>query len=182
MSHPVRLRNSTLSILALTFLLPLGCNSSSGQGSGSTTSGALTMLSNYQARAPRTCSSVTNPPSVTTAQVLVQCSMDGLTSTFLGLVQDVKLQIGKSRPFVYESDAGLPSIDLTAQVYPLQGSYTAYMCRPINNMSPAGQSCIKSVVPAAQGWCYKTSFGDYKCRMNGNPPRMEQGMPAPQTF
>ena len=182
MTQRTSVRTIAVCLFALTFFLPLGCNSSSGQGSGSTVSGALIMLPDYQARAPRTCSPVTSPPSVATAQVLVQCSMDGLASTFLGLVQDVKLQIGKSRPFVYETDAGMPGIDLTAQVYPLQGSYTAYMCRPINNMSPAGRSCIKSVVPAAQGWCYKTSFGDYKCRMNGNPPKMEQGMPAPQTF
>jgi len=182
MIHTIRVRNLTLCILALTFFFPLGCNSSSGQGSGSTVSGALTMLPDYQARAPRTCSAVTSPPSVSTATVLVQCSMDGLSATGLGLVQDVTLQIGKSRPFVYYTDAGLPGIDLTAQVYPLQGSYTAYFCRLINNMSPAGQSCIKSVVPTAQGWCYKTSFGDYKCRMQGGAPKMEQGMPAPQTF
>jgi hypothetical protein len=175
-------RSLAPSLFALTVLIPFGCNGSSGPGSGATTSGPLTILANYQARAPRTCSTVTSPPSTETASILVQCSMDGLAGYHLGLVQDVKLQFGKSRPFVYNTDAELPGIDLTAQVYPLQGSYTAYMCEPINNMSPAGRSCTKSVVPAAQGWCYKTSFGDYKCRMAGNPPKMEQGMPAPQTF
>ena len=182
MSTTLRVRDLTPCILAVVFFSTIGCNSTAGQGSGSTTSGALTMLPDYQARAPRTCSPVTSPPSVATAQILVQCSMDGRAGLHLGLVQDVKLQFGKSRPFAYNTDAELPGIDLTAQVYPLQGSYTAYMCEPINNMSPAGRSCIKSVVPASQGWCYKTSFGDYKCTMAGNPPKMEQGMPAPQTF
>jgi hypothetical protein len=113
---------------------------------------------------------------------MVQCSMDALTDTGLGLVQDVKIEMGSSRPFVYQTDAGLPGIDLTAKVYPLRGSYTAYFCRLINNMAPAGQSCIKSPVPVSQGWCWKTSFGDYKCLMQGGAAQMEQGMPAPQTF
>jgi len=184
MNIAAQTHNLALCIVALTLLSLTGCNSAGGQGSGSgsSISGPLTMLPDYQARAPRTCASVTSPPSVSQATVMVQCSMDALTDTGLGLVQDVKLQIGKPRPFAEWTDAGMPGIDLTATVYPLQGGYTGYFCRIINNMAPAGQSCIKSVVPVAQGWCYKTSFGEYKCRMQGGAPKMEQGMPAPQTF
>jgi len=176
--------NLALCLVAFTLFAPLGCNSAGGQGSGSgsSLSGPLTMLPDYQARAPRTCATLTSPPSASQATVMVQCSMDALTDTGLGLIQDVKLQVGKSRPFVYWTDAGLAGIDLTATVYPLQGSYTGYFCRLISNMAPAGQSCIKSAVPAAQGWCWKTSFGDYKCKMQGGAPKMEQGMPAPQAF
>jgi len=178
-------RPLSICLFALALLSPLGCNSSAGgqgSGSGAALSGPLTILPDYQARAPRTCSPVTSPPNLSQATVMVQCSMDALTDTGLGLIQDVKIQIGKPRPFAEWTDAGLPGIDLTATVYPLQGSYTGYFCRIVNNMAPAGQSCIKSVVPVAQGWCYKTSFGDYKCRMQGGAPKMEQGMPAPQTF
>ena len=176
--------NLALCLVAFTSFAPLGCNSAGGQGSGSgsSLSGPLTMLPDYQARAPRTCATLTSPPSASQATVMVQCSMDALTDTGLGLIQDVKLQVGKSRPFVYWTDAGLAGIDLTATVYPLQGSYTGYFCRLISNMAPAGQSCIKSAVPAAQGWCWKTSFGDYKCKMQGGAPKSEQGMPAPKTF
>ena len=180
MTHAVRLRNIVLAMSAIVFLSPLGCNSSSGQGSGSTTSGALTMLPDYQARSPRICSPVTSPPSAATAAVLVQCNMDALSDLGLGLVQDVKLQIGKSRPFDNWGDLGLLNIDSTATVYPLQGSYTAYFCRLVGT-APAGQTCIKNVVPAAQGWCWKTSFGDWRCKLQGTAPKMENS-PPPQTF
>ena len=77
---------------------------------------------------------------------------------------------------------GCPGIDLDAQVYPLQGDYNMYLCSPINNMSPAGASCIKTVITSAIGWCYKTSFGDWKCRVLGGAAQMVQGQPAPTTF
>ena len=99
-----------LSLLALTLLAPLGCNSSAGgqgSGSGAALSGPLTILPDYQARAPRTCSSVTSPPNLSQATVMVQCTMDATSAFGVGLVQDVKLEMGKARPFLYSSDAGL---------------------------------------------------------------------------
>lgn len=178
-----RARNAALCLLAFSLVSLPGCNSAGGQGSGSgsSISGPLTMLPDYQARAPRTCTSVTAPPSASQATVMVQCTMDTLSATGLGLTQDVKLDIGKPRPFVYWTDAGLSGIDLKATVYPLRGRYTGYFCRLISNMAPVGQSCIKSVVPVAEGWCWKTSFGDWKCKMQGAAPNMENAA-APKTF
>ena len=161
-----------LSLLALTLFSPLGCNSSAGgqgSGSGAALSGPLTILPDYQARAPRTCATVTSPPNLSQATVMVQCTMDATSAFGVGLVQDVKLEMGKARPFLYSSDAGLSGIDLTATVIPLRGSYTGYLCNKISNMAPAGKSCMKSPVPMAVGWCWKTSFGDYKCKLQGAP-------------
>jgi hypothetical protein len=112
---------------------------------------------------------------------MVQCAMDSLDPTGLTLTQDVKLEMGGSRKFVYNSDAGLAGIDLNAQVYPLRGSYTWYFCRTIGNGVPAGRSCVVNVVPTAQGWCWKTSFGDWSCKMQGAAPKMEAGG-APTTY
>ena len=171
-------------LFVLTLLTPFGCKNAGGEGaaqSGAGISGPLTMMPEYQARAPRTCAKVTSHPSAAQATVLVQCTMDAASYTGLGLIQDVKLEIGSSRPFVYWTDAGLEGIDLKADVYPLQGSYTGYFCRLISNMAPAGQSCIKSVVPKAQGWCWKTSFGDWKCKLQGGAPTMVNAA-APTTF
>jgi hypothetical protein len=112
---------------------------------------------------------------------MVQCTMDSIDPTGLTLTQDIKLEMGVSRPFVYNTDAGLAGIDLNAQVYPLRGSYTWNFCRTIGNGVPAGASCVKNVVPVAQGWCWKTSFGDYKCKMQGAAPKMEAGA-APTTY
>ena len=182
---PISARPLYLCLLAFALLSPLGCNSSAGgqgTGSGAALSAPLTMLADYQARAPRTCSSVTSPPNASQATVMVQCSMDALTDTGLGLIQDVKLQIGKPRPFAMWTDGGLLNVDATATVYPLQGSYTGYFCRLISNMAPAGQSCLRSAVPAAQGWCWKTSFGEYKCKMQGGAPVTQEGQPAPKAF
>jgi hypothetical protein len=178
-------RPVALCFFALTLLTPLGCKSAGGEGttgSDAGISGPLTMLPQYQSRAPRTCAKVTSPPSVALAAVLVQCSMEADTDFGVGLVQDIKIEMGKSRKFIYNTDAGLPGIDLDAQVYPLQGDYTAYLCRTINNMSPAGANCGKTVMTSANGWCYKTSFGDYKCRMQGGASQTTQGQPAPTTF
>jgi len=176
-------RNAAILGFAFSFLGNAGCKGDGAEGgqSAAAVSSPLKMLPEYQARAPRTCSQVTSPPSADLAKVMVQCTMDGLSATGLGLTQDVQLQIGSPRPFVYWTDAGLDGIDLNAKVYPLRGSYTGYFCRLISNMAPAGASCIKSVVPQAQGWCWKTSFGDWKCKMQGAAPKMENGA-APQTF
>jgi hypothetical protein len=187
MSHSSRAFRAALPFLALTLLALPGCNSAGGQGSGSAAviSGPLTMLADYQSRAPRTCSAVNSPPSAAQAAIMVQCTMDATSAFGVGLIQDVKLEMGKARPFVYSSDAGLSGVDLTAQVIPLRGSYTGYLCNKISNMSVPGQSCMKSPVPMAVGACWKTSFGDYKCKLQGAPggslPKSEFAA-APTTF
>jgi hypothetical protein len=184
-SLSVRTFNLALCLFALTMFAPLACKSAGGQAAGASISGPLTMLPDYQSRAPRTCTSVTSAPSASQAAVMVQCTMDATSAFGVGLVQDVKLEMGKARPFLYSSDAGLSGIDLTATVIPLRGSYTGYLCNKISNMAPAGQSCMKSPVPMAVGACWKTSFGDYKCKLQGAPggslPKSEFAA-APTTF
>ncbi|HTD28760.1 MAG TPA: hypothetical protein VK660_05175 [Xanthomonadaceae bacterium] len=178
-------RNVALCLSALTVLSAAGCNSTDAQAAGQTgtsgLSGPVTMVPEYQARAPRKCASVTQQPSSAQATIMVQCSMDGLTATGLGLIQDVKLEMGASRPFNNWSDLGLSGIDSNAKVVPLRGSYTGYFCGLVGT-APAGHTCLKSVVPVAEGWCWRTSFGDYKCKMQGSAPNMESGMPPPTTY
>jgi hypothetical protein len=136
-------RSLALCFLVLMFLIPLGCKSADGEGagqSGAAISGPLTILPQYQTRAPRTCSKVKSPPSEAVAAVLVQCTMETDSLFGVGLIQDIKLEIGKSRRFVYQTDAGLTEIDLDAPVYPLQGSYTSYLCKTITTQNPAGKN------------------------------------------
>jgi hypothetical protein len=185
MIQSTRMRPVALCLFALTLLTPFGCKSADGEGgaqSGAGISGPLTMLPKYDARAPRTCSKVTSPPSAAQAAVLVQCTMDAESYTGLGLIQDVKVDMGSSRPFVYYTDAGLAGIDLNAKVYELRGSYTGYFCNLVSaNLNGPGKNCIKSVVPKAQGWCWKTTFGDWSCKLQGGAPDMVNG-PGPKTF
>jgi len=116
------------------------------------------------------------------AAVLVQCSMEADTMFGVGLVQDENLELGKPRPFVYATDAEMPGIDLDAKVYPVQGSYSAYMCKTITTQTPAGKNCTKMVYANSTGWCYKTSFGDWKCRLVGQAGQMVMGQAPPTTF
>jgi len=180
MSLSIRTHVLALGLLVLMLLTPFGFRSAYGQGAG--ISGPLTMLPDYNARAPRTCSKVTSPPSAAQAAILVQCTMDANSYTGLGLIQDVKLEMGSPRAFVYYTDAGLAGIDLNAKVIELRGSYTGYFCNLVSaSLNGPGKNCVKSAVPVAQGWCWKTSFGDWKCKMQGGAPDMVNG-PGPKTF
>ncbi|MGD0735190.1 MAG: hypothetical protein ABR976_08585 [Terracidiphilus sp.] len=182
MSSLIHTRPVALGVFVLTLLTPFACKIAWGQ-SGAGISGPLTMLAEYNARAPRTCSSVKSPPSAAQAAVLVQCTMDAVSYTGLGLIQDVKLEMGSPRAFVYYTDAGLAGIDLNAKVYELRGSYTGYFCNLVSaSLNGPGKNCTRSAVPAAQGWCWKTSFGDWKCKMQGGAPDMVDKQPAPKTF
>ena len=169
----------------LTLLTPIACKSAGGEGttgSAASISGPLTMKPEYDARAPRTCAKVMNPPSAAQAAVMVQCAMDGLGPTGLQLTQDVVLEMGAPRRFVYNTDAGLAGIDVNAPVYPLRGSFTGYFCSKWGgSLVPIGHNCVVSAVPTAQGWCWKTSFGDWSCKMQGGAPKMTAG-PGPKTF
>jgi hypothetical protein len=177
----LRMRPMALSVFVVLLATSFGCIRTYGQ-SGAGISGPLTMLPQYKSRAPRTCSKVMSPPSASVAALLVQCTMDADSLMGVGLVQDVKPEVGKPRPFVYATDAEMPGIDLDAKVYPLQGSYSAYLCKTITTQTPEGRNCTKMVYPSSTGWCYKTSFGDYRCRMQGQAGQMLMGQPPPTTF
>ena len=178
-------RIAAICFFALALFTTFGCKSAAGAGqSGAGISGPLTMMPEYDARAPRTCSKVTSAPSAAQAAVLVQCTMDAASYTGLGLIQDVKLEMGSSRAFdLYYTDAGLAGIDLNSKIYELRGSYTGYFCNLVaSSLNGPGKNCVKSAVPVAQGWCWHTTFGDWKCKMQGGAPDMVDAQPAPKTF
>ena len=82
----------------------------------------------------------------------------------LYLAEDVKVEIGKGRPF--ESGDGSGDIDTHELVYPIRGSYNWYLCYPITSVNTAGKNCVKFGQPNAEGLCYKTTFGDWRCSMS----------------
>ena len=170
-------------LIVLALLSPLGCKTAAGAGSVSATdlSGPPVILPAYEGRAPRTCKSVASPPSTAVAAELVQCTMDNLSAIGLRLMQDVTVQLGTPRPVVLSTDDGLSEIDLKSSVYPMRGSYTSFFCRAINNMVPAATSCLLASVPAGKGWCWKTSFGDWKCKF-GEFVVADRYGPAPKIY
>ena len=185
MNSSHRMRSATLCCLVLTLLTPFGCKSAGGEGarpaSAADLSGPPVILPAYLGRAPRICASVKSPPSAAVAAALVQCTTDNLSAMGLRLVQDLKVELGSPRPVVLSTDDGLSELDLKSQVYPMRGSYTSYFCRAINNMVPAATSCLIVSVPAGKGWCWKTSFGDWKCRF-GEIVAADRYGPAPTSY
>jgi hypothetical protein len=191
MSMNSRARNLALCLSALTMLALPGCKGAGGQasrtGSGNDLSGPPVFDAVHQGRLPRKCASVTKPPSAAQAVVLAQCSMEMLDGTMGGgnlyLAQDIKLQMGSPRAFIYATDAALEGVDSEAKITPLRGSYTSYFCSPANNMAPAGHNCMKGVAADANGWCWRTTFGDYKCALLAKAaPTMVADNPAPTTY
>jgi hypothetical protein len=186
MDAPPKTRPVALCLFVLMLTLPFACMGANGEGAGQSgadsLSGPPAILSEYQGRAPKKCQSVTKPPSPALAAQMIPCTMDSLTSMGLTLFQDVKVNMGTPRPFVMATDTGLSEIDMNAMVIPLRGSFTAYGCRYISNMTPAGQSCGISPVPEAKGWCWKTSFGDWKCRFDTIFPLGWGKGAAPKTY
>jgi hypothetical protein len=182
---PIQARNLALCSLAFSTLLYLGCKSAGGEGGGQSSAASLSgppvILPAYQGRAPRNRSSVKNPPSPAVAAALVQCTTDNLSAMGLRLLQDVKVELGAPRPVVLSTDDGLSELDLKSQVYPMRGSYTSYFCRAINNLVPAATICLIVSVPAGKGWCWKTSFGDWKCRF-GEIVAADRCGPAPKAI
>ena len=125
----------------------------------------------YGARDPLTCASTKQPehgaPSAEQARAYLISGLEHEkgSGTFgeLYLTENVKLDIGKGRP--YDHPEGGNDIDTHALVYPVRGSYTYYTCYPISVTHPAGKSCKKVELPNAAGICYKTTFGDWKVLM-----------------
>jgi hypothetical protein len=184
MKRWVRSLSVAVSLSALAILSLISCSNAGGQpgASDSEISGPPTILPEYQARAPRKCTTVKSPPSVFQATALIQCSMDGLSPSGLQLTQDVKIEKGTPRKFVYNTDAGLAGIDVNAMVIPLRGSYTGYFCSKVSpQFAPAGKSCQVSPVDSVEGMCWKTSFGDYSCKMLQGRLSFDRG-PAPTTY
>jgi hypothetical protein len=190
MSTCSRARSLALCLSVVAMLAPLGCKGAGGQassGGSNDLSGPPVFDAVHQSRLPRKCASVTSPPSAAQAVVLAQCSMELLDGTMgggnLSLVQDLKLQMGAPRAFIYATDARLDGINVEAKITPLRGSYTSYFCGPANNMYPAGHNCSRGVASDAIGWCWKTTFGDYKCALLAKAaPDMIADNPAPTTY
>jgi hypothetical protein len=159
-------------LLAFTFLSLPGCKSAdtlaAGSGSGSDLSGPPVLNARFQAREPRKCSKVTSPPSLSQAAALIQCSREHMDAHEDWLTQDVQVEMGSPRAFIYQTDAGWPEIDTSSKVIPLRGSWTGYDCAGIGEvLGVQGKNCMKSVVPSATGACWKTTFGDWKCDESG---------------
>jgi hypothetical protein len=133
----------------------------------------------FGARDPHTCGSRKEPArGAPTAAQLTQyfiCDNEffqpaSATGPLLYLIDNAKVEVGKGRPFSIVTDA-YTDVDPSQTVYPIRGSYTQYQCsvpQPPSapfNAPKAGKNCFKYEAPAATGICYKSTFGEWHCKM-----------------
>ena len=139
----------------------------------------------YGARDPRICTDVKNPKSgaidADQATKYVICNQEGVLSDQLYLIENVKVTVGGSRPYNSFSDSYATSIDTTAPVYPIHGSFDRYQCDKVSTvMENTGKNCNFYRYSKAEGKCFKTTFGDWYCNMQDlSNPNAQTALPPP---
>jgi hypothetical protein len=127
----------------------------------------------FGARDPRTCASMKDPqkgaPTGEQMSRIFICQEEGVSNSIGGgqtlhLLADVKMQVGKARPFSMQTDAW-PDSDPSQPIYPVQGGYTHWTCGVIGDAAnKQGHNCSKTEQPHSSGICYRNSFGDWVCK------------------
>jgi hypothetical protein len=160
---------------------------SSGNSWAQTHPGAL-----FGARDPAVCSARKAPakgaPTVEQAKAYFRCDTE-LLNGILYLVTDVKIEVAPSaRPFNILTDTtGI--IDPKQPVYNIRGSFTKFNCMnpaagsgwpPPDGQWPIGKNCSRTDILNATGMCYKDSFTDWHCVMNGLGAPGPINQPAPR--
>jgi hypothetical protein len=153
------------------------------------------------ARTPKTCPSRAEPkkgaPSVTQAKMYFTCESErqdgevgtGTTTSYIRLTDNLTMQVAsRSRPangtdLKYNSSYnGSLGMDTTQPIYDIRGSYDGYVCYDTTRSSrlyPVGENCKVSRYTSA-GVCFRNTFGDWHCMMQGNSKEIGKKLPPPQ--
>lgn len=146
------------------------------------------IAANFGTRESRTCASRNEPAKGALSQDLAKkyfiCDEEKAwhgSHSFMELVTDVTLQIGKGRPYNPNTD-GLMKVDMDPSelVYPIRGSFVEWECRALSDYGVvAGRNCAKWDRPNSAGTCFKNSFGEWHCKMTdfGSPPSVQDQPP-----
>lgn len=145
----------------------------------------------YGSRDLRTCEDTKAPTrgAITAALALkyLNCQMEYVAGGGdLYLVENVKVEVGGGIPYAaIMGQRSLSEIDVKYPVYPIRGSLLRYQCQ--NRITAArlpDANCNTSNEPKATGYCYKTTFGDWRCYMNdpnaNNPANVRYDVPPPK--
>lgn len=124
----------------------------------------------YGSREPRTCEDMkTLARGAITAALATKyfiCAAEKEEGQYLYLVENVKVQVGTGRPYNPNMDLNVPEIDVRFPLYPIRGSHTQYQCQAENaqfDFTAPGRNCHRYEHQNAKGFCYKTTFGDWRC-------------------
>lgn len=134
------------------------------------TTDQTTKTNRFGARDPRTCKDTKAPTkgAITAALALkyINCQAEGISSNLLYLVENVKVEVGGGVP--YDPTLGaFESINVRVPLYPIRGSLLKYQCKDLvtEHIGPPDTNCNTYNNLKATGYCYKTTFGDWKCAM-----------------
>lgn len=121
----------------------------------------------YGTRDPRTCTNTAAPTTgaitADLAAKYLMCQREGEASDLLYLIDDARVQVGGGINYAsIRASRVLYEIDVNHPVYPIRGTYTKNVCSRIYDEN-AKSNCTTETVKA-DGYCYKTTFGDWQCR------------------
>ncbi len=147
------------------------------------------ILERYGSREPRTCEDTTAPAkgAITAALALkyLNCQMERVSGGDLYLVENLNsVQVGGGIPYAaIMGQRSLSEIDVKHPVYPIRGSYLKYQCR-IEYTGTPDTNCSTYNQPKATGYCYKTTFADWRCHMSdsagNNGENIRHGVAPPK--
>jgi hypothetical protein len=164
------------------FLVIVSCLLWSGQVFALNGSGA-----EWGARDPGRCNSLEIETAPTPDQVveMLRCKHEvALATGELWLMENIQVSVGKATPFVeaygdYVMDDG----DTESTAYNIRGSFTWAVCKTKVDAAKYGDAdlnCYEQDVPEAKGVCWKTTFGDYRCRFVGSVAATRPSTSPPQ--
>jgi hypothetical protein len=145
--------------------------------------------SKYGGREARTCVDRKAPTegaiTAELAAAYVICDAEKVSGYYLYLLEDVRVEVGGSRPYNPNMDLNVPDIDVRFPLYGIRGSMVTYQCLEVNpgfSSSAPGRNCNRTNQPDAKGYCYRTTFADWRCNMidlGSDPANWQQGVAPP---
>jgi hypothetical protein len=125
----------------------------------------------FGARDPRKCDDTKDPArgAITAALALkyLNCQMEYVSGGHLYLAENIKVEVGGGVPYTPNLGA-FEAINVRVPLYPIRGSYLRYQCDDLKteHVGPPDTNCTTYNQPKATGYCYKTTFGDWRCSMS----------------
>ncbi|PWR20917.1 hypothetical protein [Zavarzinia compransoris] len=143
----------------------------------------------WKARDPVTACPEIDAAAAPTADVvatLVRCEREDVTVTDeLWLMEELTVRIGAARAHLGAGEfMTMPESDTAKPVYSLRGAWTWVVCRDPKAVAIVGgdpaRNCSHARVEKAEGACWVTTFGTWRCNMTGPAAALQAGFAPPR--
>ncbi len=124
----------------------------------------------FGSREPQKCKATKAPAKGAITAALAKkyfiCQTEGLSGGKLYLLENVKLEVGGGVPY-HPNLGAFEAINVRVPLYPIRGSYLSYQCSNLETeyIGGRGKNASRYNNPKATGYCYKNTFGDWRCFM-----------------